>query len=109
MMTQAQILTFTIIARCCYARYSAMVVGCAIIGDPAFAYHRQRLIIANMILKRLKCYNPDAEDNCIEWTEMYSLMQILMQILGMCGDLYALESSDTTCCATDAGITILNS
>lgn len=107
-MTQGQIVTFTIIARYYYALYSAKVVGYALIGDPAFACHRTNLIVANGIIKRLKCYNPDTEDNCLTWEEMYSLMQNLMQILGMCGDPYTLASSDTTCCDPLEGVTILN-
>jgi len=107
-MTQGQILTFTIIARYYYALYSAKVVGFAVIGDQSFTFHRDRLIIANMIIKRLKCYDPSAENNCLTWEQIYSLMQNLMQILGMCGDPYTLSESDTTCCDPMSGVTILN-
>lgn len=107
-MTQGQIVTFTIIARYYYALYSAKVVGYALIGDPTFGYHRQRLIIANMIIKRLKCYDSDAEDNCLTWEQMYSLMQNIMQILGICGDPLSVAESDATCCDPLDGVTILN-
>lgn len=107
-MTQGQIVTFTIIARYYYALYSAKVVGYSLIGDPSFEYHRTRLIIADGIIDQLKCYDPDSETNCLTWDEMYSLMQNLMQILGMCGDPYTLSESDTTCCDPLEGVTILN-
>lgn len=107
-MTQGQILTFTIIARYYYARYVACIVGLALIGDPSFGEHRDKMIVANMILKRLKCYNPDAEDNCLTFDQVYSLMQNLMKILGVCGDPYTLVESDTTCCDPLEGVTILN-
>lgn len=107
-MTYGQIITFTIIARYYYALYSAKVVTFGLIGDPTFLWHRERLIIANMIIKRLKCYNPDAEDNCLTFDQMYTLMQNLMQILCIKGDPKSVSESDTTCCNPIAGKTILN-
>ncbi len=106
-MTQGQIVTFIIIARYYYALYSAKVVKFALIGDSAFECHRTKLILVNSLIKRLKCYNPDAEDNCLTEDQVYSAMQLIMQILGIKGDLMSLEESDTTCCSPIAGLTIL--
>lgn len=108
MMTKAQIVTFVIIARVYYARYSAVVVGFDIANDPAFSYHRERLIFANLIIKRLKCYDPEAENNCLTWDQAWTLIQNLMSILGICGDPYTLSGSDTNCCNPIYGLTILN-
>lgn len=107
-MTYGQILTFTIIARYHYALYSARVVTYGVIGDPVWPYHRTRLILANALLKRLKCYDPDAENNCLTEEQVYTVIQQLMQLLGMCGDPQSLAESDTTCCSPIAGYTILN-
>jgi len=107
-MTYGQILQFTIVSRYYYALYSARVVTLGVIGDPTWSYHRTRLILANALIKRLKCYNPDATDNCLTEDQIYTIIQQLMQLLGMCGDPQSLAEADTTCCSPIAGYTILN-
>lgn len=106
-MTKGQIITFIIIARYYYALYSAKVVKFALIGDKEFECHRKKLIIVNSLIKRLKCYDPDAETNCLTEEQVYSTIQLIMQILGIKGDPMSLEEADDTCCSPIAGLTIL--
>lgn len=107
-MTQGQIITFCIIARCCYARFAASVGALGSIGDESFSEKKIQLILVNSFMKTIKCYNPDATGNCLTVDDITVMINRVMEILGLCGDPLSLEESDTICCNPLNGVTIVN-
>lgn len=107
-MTQGQIVTFLIIARCAYVKMAVRVGSLFRIGDPAFDDQKIQLVLCNSYMKTLKCYNPGTENNCLTIDDIRNMMNRVMQILGLCGDLESLTESDASCCDPLNGIVIFN-
>lgn len=107
-MTKGQIITFLIIARCCFAKWAVLVGTMGITGDPEFESQKRGLILANSYMKALKCYDPDAENNCLTSDEIFDIINRLSEILGLCGDPLSLTESNSDCCNVLNGVTILN-
>lgn len=107
-MTKGQIITYCIIARCCFAKFAATVGTLGIIGDPTFINQRLNLIVARGLLKIIQCYDPDAENNCLTNDEIFIMINRLNEILGLCGDPLGLVENNSDCCNPVFGATIVN-
>lgn len=107
-MTKGQIVTFCIIARCCFAAYAARVGAMGIIGDRSFEEERSNLILINSYLKTIQCYDPDATSNCLTSDDIFILIGRVSEMLGLCGDSLSLEESNSDCCNIINGATIVN-
>lgn len=107
-MTQGQIVTYCIIARCCWAKWAVRVGLLGLMGDPSFAEQKRQLILARMLLKTVECYNPDAENNCITSDDILLFINKISELIGSCGDAQSLDESDAACCDPLNGVTIVN-
>ena len=107
-MTKGQIVTYCIIARCCFAKFAVCVGTLGLIGDPAFAEQKRNLLLVRSFLKTIACYDPDAENNCLTNDDIFILINRVSEIPGLCGDPLSLAESNADCCNPLNGVTIAN-
>lgn len=107
-MNQAQVIYFYTAARCCWSKYVAKAASLSRICDPSAKQMMINSIVVNRLLDTVRCYNPQAEDNCLAWAEVELIMNKIMSILGLCGTLENLPELEDPCCNCLNNVELLN-
>lgn len=68
--------------------------------DKAYYDLREKLLLIRAMMKRLKCYDPEAEGNCLTYDETVTMVDYMARELGICGSYLNIEETSVSCCST---------